>query len=388
MATDNPYIGREPAKVKHFLLGQYLEDLAYKILQRYDTLTFVDAFSGPWQTQTDEFKDTSFRIALDILGRVQKSLRAQGRPANINCVFVEKNSRSFAKLSEIVGPFHKPNKGFSVRALHGEFEERVADIEEVTGRSFQLLFIDPKGWKGYAYGRTGELVGHSPGEVIINFMYDHFNRFRNLDDPKQEELRVGLLGKNWRSQFDALINADEEISIDGALTHLFRERLREVGGFQYVVTTRIDRATKDRPQYFLVYGTRHPKGLEVYRANEAKALKIQVGERSLAKSREIEERKGIGDLFAESVRGQSHEDFVETEAKNARAFICNEIRRPEIRMTYRDIWTRVLERFVLTKTVVNGLIRSLAREGAVEETWKCHGSRVTTPRDNDIIIRR
>lgn len=386
MDFDDSYIGREPAKVKHFLLGRYLEALAYKILQAYDALTFVDAFSGPWQTQSDEFKDSSFGIALGILTQVQAVLRRNGRRANVKCVFVEKDPKSFSKLAEVVGPFHRPEKGFSVEAIHGDFEQCVGTIERISGRSFQLLFIDPKGWKGYAYGRTGDLIAHAPGEVIVNFMYDHFNRFKNLADPRQEELRNGLLGDGWSDKLDLLLATGQEQSNDSAITRLFRERLREVGGFTYVVTTRIDKATKDRPQYFLVYATRHAKGLEVYRDHEAKALKLQVNTRSLAKSRAIEERQRIPDLFAGSVRGQSHEDFVRDETEKAKNHTLNELRLAREGLVYRGLWTNVLERFVLTKAAVNRIIRELEKEGKIEKTWRRHGPRVSTPRDDDLIL--
>ena len=55
------YIGREPTQAKHFVLRHYLQELAFKVLRGWD-ITYVDGFSGPWKTKTEDFSDTSFMI--------------------------------------------------------------------------------------------------------------------------------------------------------------------------------------------------------------------------------------------------------------------------------------------------------------------------------------
>jgi hypothetical protein len=45
VVTD-PYLGREQTKAKHFILKNYLQALAFKVLT-FSDITYVDGFSGP-----------------------------------------------------------------------------------------------------------------------------------------------------------------------------------------------------------------------------------------------------------------------------------------------------------------------------------------------------
>ena len=58
----DPYFGREQTKAKHFILKSYLQALAFKVLN-FSDVTYVDGFSGPWESQTEDFSDSSFMIA-------------------------------------------------------------------------------------------------------------------------------------------------------------------------------------------------------------------------------------------------------------------------------------------------------------------------------------
>ena len=67
----DPYSGREQTKAKHFILKHYLEALAFKVLT-FSDITYVDGFSGPWETKTEDFADSSFMIAIRVLQDAQK----------------------------------------------------------------------------------------------------------------------------------------------------------------------------------------------------------------------------------------------------------------------------------------------------------------------------
>ena len=59
----DPYSDREQSKAKHFILKRYLQALAFKVLRFYD-ITYVDGFSGPWKTKTEDFLTLSLMIEL------------------------------------------------------------------------------------------------------------------------------------------------------------------------------------------------------------------------------------------------------------------------------------------------------------------------------------
>lgn len=48
---ENIYQEREQTEAKHFILQKYLQKLAFKILQGgLETISYIDGFSGPWQS--------------------------------------------------------------------------------------------------------------------------------------------------------------------------------------------------------------------------------------------------------------------------------------------------------------------------------------------------
>ena len=72
------YVDREQTKAKHFILRGYLQELAYKVLRSWD-VAYVDGFSGPWESKTADFSDTSFMIALGVLKKAQRIIYEQTR---------------------------------------------------------------------------------------------------------------------------------------------------------------------------------------------------------------------------------------------------------------------------------------------------------------------
>ena len=148
MAAD-PYAGREQTKAKHFILKRYLQALAFKIL-RFSDITYVDGFSGPWKTQTEDFVDSSFRIAIDALKDAQKIIFEQtGHRPNVRCFLSENDPKAYAKLTLAVRPFDDPQHGFEIATSNKDFENAISEINAFIGRSFPLIFIDPTGWTGY-----------------------------------------------------------------------------------------------------------------------------------------------------------------------------------------------------------------------------------------------
>lgn len=122
------YRGRGQTFAKHVLLKQYLQELAFKVLQSPQAPTdflYLDGFSGPWQSQGESFEDTSFSIVLTMLTDVREALAAKGRFPQIRAVFVEERAEAFARLQEAVRRFPR----IKVEPVHGRLEDRVADVK-------------------------------------------------------------------------------------------------------------------------------------------------------------------------------------------------------------------------------------------------------------------
>ena len=122
----DPYSGREQTKAKHFILKRYLQALAFKVL-RFSDIAYVDGFSGPWETQTEDFVDSSFMIAISVLKDAQQKIQTQtSRRPKIRCFFSESNRQAYIKLAAAIAPFHRPEEDFEIKTYCGEFEDAVA----------------------------------------------------------------------------------------------------------------------------------------------------------------------------------------------------------------------------------------------------------------------
>ena len=64
MSEEGLYVGREQTLVKHFILRKYLERFAHIIFTRWRSITYVDCFAGPWNSKSNNLKDSSFAIAI------------------------------------------------------------------------------------------------------------------------------------------------------------------------------------------------------------------------------------------------------------------------------------------------------------------------------------
>jgi three-Cys-motif partner protein len=200
----DPYADREQTLAKHFILRHYLQALAFKVLRHWD-LAYVDGFSGPWKSETPDFSDTSFMIAIQVLKDAQVRLEAQsGVRRRVKCFFSEANSGAYRQLQAAVAPHNQPERQFEVRTFKGKFEDAVPEIHSFVGGAFPLIFIDPTGWTGYPFKKIERLLESPKCEVLINFMYSFVIRFLKHPDPKIiASLDPVLGGPGWRDRLDA-----------------------------------------------------------------------------------------------------------------------------------------------------------------------------------------
>lgn len=360
------YTGREQTKAKHFILRHYLEALAYKVL-RFSDIAYVDGFSGPWETRTEDFSDSSFMIAIDVLQAAQRKISQQlGSRRRIRCFFSEVNADAFHRLQMAVAPFHRPDEQFEIRAHLGKFEDAIGEIQAFIGRSFPLIFIDPKGWTGYPFEKIRPLFVRPKCEVVINFMYEFVNRFAHSEDRETiESLDAILGGPGWMDRLDPALPRG------AAVEKLFRETLQSVGNFSFVLSTKIDRATADRPHFFITYATKSPAGLIAFREIEYLALREHAKSRANAKERRREERSSVSDLFS-GHDAAVQEATIETIIEEQEALASTELIRVLSRagaMRFSDVVAMLLQSFMLRETNVKDVCAELAKANRIENTW-------------------
>ncbi|MBI1774400.1 MAG: three-Cys-motif partner protein TcmP [Proteobacteria bacterium] len=362
----DPYLGREQTKAKHFILKRYLQALAFKVLT-FSDVTYVDGFSGPWETTTANFSDSSFMIAISVLRDAQAQILERKRQRRkIHCFFSEINAGAFAQLQSAVAPFHKPDEGFEIRTQCGKFEDFVGEIQSFIGSSFPLIFIDPTGWTGYPFDKIKPLFMRRKCEVIINFMYDHINRFAHSNDAEIiASLEPILGGADWSGRLDP--NLPRGLAVE----KLFRESLRAAGNFDFVISTPIDKATADRAHFFITYGTKSAEGLKTFRQTEYDALRGHAKNRALAKEKRRQERSSTIDLFA-GLSAEMEEATIEQIVENDKARAADDLiatLSSQGPTRFAAIVAQLLQTHRLRETNIKDICVALAKAGTIENSW-------------------
>jgi three-Cys-motif partner protein len=375
----NTYVGREQTQAKHFILRRYLQALAFKVLRGWD-ITYVDGFSGPWESKQDDYSDTSFMIAIQVLKEAQRKIEEQtGVRRKIKCFFTEKDAVAYRQMAAAVALFNRPGEGFEIKTSHGEFVDAVEEIIAFVRQSFPLIFIDPTGWTEYPFTKIAPLFAPSKCEVIINFMYGHISRFISHPDEKiTASLDPILGGPGWKDRLDPLMKPGPAVEL------LFRETLKAAGKFDHVVSTKIDKSTQERPHFFLAYGTKNRSGLKAFREIEYEALREHARNRSAAMTRKREGKSGMIELFADhdaDVREASVDDIVKEQKALAKEQLSQMLAKSGA-WQFAKVVDVLLQAFMLRETDVKDICVELSREGKIQNTWG-RGNR--KPTDQAII---
>jgi three-Cys-motif partner protein len=364
LAVADFYEGREQTKAKHFILKRYLQALAFKVLN-FSDLAYVDGFSGPWEERDSEFSDTSFKIAIEVLKDAQHVLKQKGISRRIRCFFSESNAKAFDRLKPVVEEHHDPANRFEVQTYGGRFEDAVSPIQKFVVGCFPLIFIDPTGWTGYAFHKIRPLFAADHCEVLVNFMYDYVNRFVSSEDAATVSSFDAILGgPGWVDRLDTTLPKGV------AVERLFRAALQEAGDFKFVVSTKIDKPTQDRPHFFIAYGTKSQNGLKTFRNVEFDALKRHESDRLAAKERDHEARTGQGSLFSnmtDQVQGSSVHDLVLEQIVLAKTRLLELVADEPMR--FSQLVPQLLQPFMIRETNVKDLCVELAKKRLVENTW-------------------
>ncbi|MGL4286563.1 MAG: three-Cys-motif partner protein TcmP [Phreatobacter sp.] len=380
------YRGREQAYVKHFLLNEYLETWAHKVGSHWAELAFVDGFSGPWQNASERFEDTSFSIALGALTRAKATWSGKGRLRKVSAYLVEKDPAAYRNLQAAKVLFPE----VEIKTYQGSFIDQAPIIlRDIPKSSFAFFFIDPKGW-AVDMRQMAPLLRRPDSEVVFNFMFDFINRFAKVSDLKTaESLDLLFDDKGWRAQLDeppplGMSMAEYRKSV---LLEAFTASLRRIGGYKHVAETTVLRPTMDRPLYSLVYGTRSPMGLEVFRNCQIKALRKQDEARGVAKLNAAVAATKQGEMFG-SLAGLAPDPFqafLDGEERLAEVFLRDLIPPSPSMAVWRDLWPKVMERHVIGRARINQLANDMRKAGKV--TFTGWDARQRSPDDENLASR-
>lgn len=377
------YAGREQAWVKHYFLENYLERLIHKTASSYDEIAYIDGFSGPWQSTGEDFADTSFGIALAALRRAKASWKALGREVRMTAHLVEEAPRPFLELQSV--PLLYPD--IEIKLYNRDFVTISPDIlKSIPNKAFAFLFLDPKGWR-IDIASLATLLARANSEVVFNFMFDFINRAASITEPKIVAGLDALIPHGeWRQRLSQGSksrsspggqDARKTILIEG-----FSETLARIGGYKYVAETPILRPLKDRTLYALIYATRKPIGIEVFRDCQVKTLEEQAAVRGATKHAHAQAHSGQTEMFAATVPVSPDltRTFLDRERDAGERLLLQAVPTLPNYLPYGEVWPSVLAKHAIRKVELDAFATRMRLTGSlVFPDWE---TRKRKPKDN------
>ena len=355
--TESGYRNREQSEIKHHAVRLYLEAAA-RILGTAWNLKFVDCCAGPWESTKSDYSDTSFGIAVAALQATQEELAKRNRLLQVECLFIEKEKRPFSELQTFAEA--KKSIGMKIRIENWDFAEHISDIVRYcsTQRTFSFILIDPWGWKLAGISLIAPLLKLKPGEVVINLMSSFITRFINDTETDLSD----LLGEDF-PELRRLSGSELEFAVVRKYCNLIKRE----GGFSYVCALPVMKPDSDAFNFYLIYATRHAKGVEVFKGVEKRTEEITHLIRADVQQRQRQERSGNLDLFDSKVRyrEQKYQQLSTKNQERARRRVLALLQEAG-EMLYSACWAEALQYSAVYELHLRAWINEWERDGVVK----------------------
>ena len=152
------------------------------------------------------------------------------------------------------------HSSFNITIKQGQFESVLSSVLDEADHSHQplpptLLFVDPFGSSGFSMELLTRLGNHNRIDMLINFNYIDLHRWLLPDATKHSTLDSLYGSARWRHALD--LEGEEQKYF---LIKEYGEALLEAGwrstNFEMI-------NNNNQTQYYLFFGARHPRGMEV-----------------------------------------------------------------------------------------------------------------------------
>jgi hypothetical protein len=224
-----------------------------------------------------------------------------------------------------------------VRAENWDFAERIDDIVSYcsTRRTFSFILIDPWGWKLAGISQISPLLKMRPGEVVINLMSSFITRFVNDSATDLSD----LLGEDF-PELRRLSGTELEF----AVVRKYCDLIKREGDFAYVCALPVMKPDSDAFNFYLIYATRHPKGVEVFKSVEKRTEEQTHLVRADVQSRQRQEKSGNFELFGAPVmyREKKYQQLAEDNRARAKTRVWDLLGAAE-EVSYDDCWAEALQ---------------------------------------------
>jgi 16S rRNA G966 N2-methylase RsmD len=297
-------------------------------------------------------------------------------------LFLEKNPDAFRRLQE----FALSVADAEVVALNSKLEDSVADITDFLraggSKSFPFIFIDPTGWTGFAMDVIEPLLRFDPGEVLINFMSGDIPRFVTSPQEQTAQSFMRLFGNK---EFKTIVEGLSERDREDALVEEYRRIVALRGNFKFTCSAIVLHPKSNRTRFHLVYATRHPTGVKVFKEAEKIAMKEMEHVRGDVRQRKHEEATGavlFDDLYHDPSYYEALRERYTQRAENAVLAMLRKRRR----VSYDESWELAMSFPLTWESDLRKLLARLVNDKHLELAGMVPGQRVLQYGKGNILL--
>lgn len=250
---------REWSRWKHRLLKRYLGQFSAIVGSAHKALYYVDAFAGE-----GKYKEPPEEGSPVIAATIAADAAEKKRAFSLQCINIE--PKFYDELCASTAEFSRS----LVENRKGTFADNLDSVLTTIGKQPALFFLDPFGHKGMEWEVVMRIIGRSPGaitEVLLNFFITKIDLHAGYLRSKEKQ------AAKFVARLDALFGTTEWQALWGStdvqeerilkLTDLYMGRLAKAlaaAGTRGITTRYAVRTRKGGLKYFIIYGTRHPRG--------------------------------------------------------------------------------------------------------------------------------
>ena len=304
-------------------------------------------------------------------------LHSQNKSPRFKALLIERSAGPYKQLAAFAESVSDGN--VHVEAHHWDFRERTSEIIRfVTSQpSFAFIFVDPTGWTQAEIDALEPLLRINPGEVLINLMSYHILRFLHDEATNMDK----ILGSDYRE-----IRSLSHEEIEDEVVRRYCDSIRRQGDFRYVCALPVMKPDQDAINFFLIYGTRNAKGVEVFKQVERQTER----ETELVRAKLQQDKRPILDLFSSDVLYKREERYRRLSARskdNAKSALDSLIsERGEV--LYEDCWAETLQFPTVYETDLREWLKASEDLGLIRVNGRKRPNEVLKRESGHVIVRQ
>ncbi|MEN3062218.1 MAG: three-Cys-motif partner protein TcmP [Candidatus Methanosuratincola petrocarbonis] len=252
----------EHTKAKHTILDKYLKAW-FPILSKshsVDRLVYIDGFAGPGEYKGGEPGSPIIALEAALEHKLKNTFK------NIDFWFIESRKDRCEYLRTKIASLGNLPSNFHVKVTFGKFEEELSKILEGLEREGAspnptFCFVDPFGYTETGGPKIlGKILKFSKCEVLLTYMVGFMDR--GAYDPSKCE----IICREWNFSEEEInkITATEAMdSREMQWINTLKKKLIEASASDLYHLAFCVKGYNNRTLYYLMYFTKHIKGIEV-----------------------------------------------------------------------------------------------------------------------------